>query len=485
MIKLIYTIALISGPYFVHPTRADNWLDWGRSFVNGTNHLLHPTNSTDPGPTLDEDPQTVWQRLVRPWIHTPDEPAANITEPQKTWRQKIVGVWESWTSHTPQTNDTQEIQTAHNPYVNRQSIDDDNDGGGAPIGIGAADIVATDSESERLAKLLPSQDILTNLRCRPAVSFGSCVEHCMKLVPPSDTGYSLSNALMFKKAEGGLVGRRLEEEPGKKNSKERIGAEMSFDVNETPRGFSLWEITQIKGCVTSICAEDYLHKPVPGCLDARGLVVMTRRGRVPSPDGNYTRLPSDFDDLDFYDPGRLNFWHDMGFFKLQKLWFDLTHKGGATSIASHILLPIVLATLLSLPILMLVLIIPGLTSLPEGNENFNDILNHDGSVTARTIGGPQAMCDDVFVKSSTLRRLKAFVDALTFASQKATALLRPAVANEQEILIEMQPSHSNQFSTASGIPEEGVKALGPHLADKPGHGPSHTSSTIPTAAWIG
>eukprot|EP01054_Gregarina_sp_Poly1_P008413 Gregarina_sp_Poly_1__8412@NODE_494_length_7954_cov_165_977304_g228_i1_p2_GENE_NODE_494_length_7954_cov_165_977304_g228_i1NODE_494_length_7954_cov_165_977304_g228_i1_p2_ORF_typecomplete_len286_score27_90_NODE_494_length_7954_cov_165_977304_g228_i119502807 len=191
---------------------------------------------------------------------------------------------------------------------------------------------------------------------------------------------------------------------------------------EDPSGFDLWEVAQLKGCMVSVCANDYIKKTIPGCLDPNGNIVLV------SPEHSKplaVHKPGSFGDFDYYDPGRLEFWHGVGFFTLHRLWYNIRHGEG---LFRMVILPGTVLVLLSLPILLLALIVPGMTaeisdenpppppsprrSRPHMAMTASDYDNYGSIVNPSVIH----LCDSTFTRSKLLSNLKAIVDGLTKVS---------------------------------------------------------------------
>eukprot|EP01056_Protomagalhaensia_sp_Gyna25_P002573 Protomagalhaensia_sp_Gyna_25__2572@NODE_2461_length_1073_cov_125_534816_g400_i2_p1_GENE_NODE_2461_length_1073_cov_125_534816_g400_i2NODE_2461_length_1073_cov_125_534816_g400_i2_p1_ORF_typecomplete_len296_score30_72_NODE_2461_length_1073_cov_125_534816_g400_i21191006 len=207
------------------------WKLWGKSLVNrttaGFDHLLTPPQNTSsvelPGAanaTLDEDPKSVWDNWRHPWNQRPvkeAEPKQDTVEKgeedRSKWysvRQEVVqkagslssSIWdimgkapEMWKSlrrvNGTNYNDSDQVGDADLDQSHKPTSNDDE-----TASIGGPGSVTSGSSSDQLAHLLPASSILKSLRCKPEISFASCVDHCLSLIPKEEGGYSLTNHLM-------------------------------------------------------------------------------------------------------------------------------------------------------------------------------------------------------------------------------------------------------------------------------------------------
>eukprot|EP01057_Protomagalhaensia_wolfi_P001681 Protomagalhaensia_wolfi_Nauph_80__1680@NODE_203_length_3195_cov_39_308935_g152_i0_p1_GENE_NODE_203_length_3195_cov_39_308935_g152_i0NODE_203_length_3195_cov_39_308935_g152_i0_p1_ORF_typecomplete_len510_score101_79_NODE_203_length_3195_cov_39_308935_g152_i016533182 len=473
------------------PADVGGWMLWGKSLVNrttsGFDHLLTPPQNSSTvdlpmtvNATLDEDTKSVWDSWPKPWKQKPvkeAEPKEEVLEEEEDrskWYSSRDGVvqkagslsssiWgilgkapDVWKSlrrvNGTEYNDSDQVGDADVDQPSKPKSNDDE-----TASIGGPGSVPSGSSSDQMARLLPASLLLKSLRCKPEISFASCVEHCLSLIPKDQGGYSLTNHLMRSDA----AARRRLDEKGKTSIVDLSHLEghgrksliTQLDMPDEMTGFNPWEVIQLKGCVTAICAEDYLHTPLPGCLDAKGRVVPPGLRPIRSPNGTNVG-PDDYRDIDFYDPHRLEFWREIGLFKWQRVWYDIVHGQG---ILRYILVPVFLLVLLSLPMLVLVLVVPGLSSgVMESHPSWCSDRRGGGGM------GETRVCDGALIKPLALRRLKQLVDSLTWISQ---AFSPTSTFDRQEVIIELtDPLRSQPPSSNSQIADEQVKVQVPGTA---------------------
>eukprot|EP01055_Gregarina_sp_Pseudo9_P002631 Gregarina_sp_Pseudo_9__2630@NODE_288_length_3281_cov_31_198643_g270_i0_p1_GENE_NODE_288_length_3281_cov_31_198643_g270_i0NODE_288_length_3281_cov_31_198643_g270_i0_p1_ORF_typecomplete_len561_score46_05_NODE_288_length_3281_cov_31_198643_g270_i015233205 len=339
---------------------------------------------------------------------------------------RLKGPWgRDSTNATVGSDYVSDVKTDHHP----SKVVGDKDGDGI--------VDVSPPISDESGGLLPSQDLLDLLKCRPSISFSSCLDHCLRLIPPSkeSAGYSLTQNLMTVSSSRRLAAEAESVVPlfntsHLKGEGDRGSAARYVSGDEFPnQGFDPWEVAQLKNCVVSVCTQDYIKTPVPGCLDANGDVVRSAPERIQPLD----RKPfgaAGYNDLDFYDPGRLEFWHGMGFFTVQRIWFDIVHGRGLFRI---VLLPCIVMLLLSLPMFFLALIVPGMVagipddglpvgagpgdqppppSRPRVSFHAMDIDDYSAAINPSSI----KLCDAQLTHSRLLSRLKQVVDGLTWLS---------------------------------------------------------------------
>lgn len=380
---------------------------------------------------------------------------------------KIKERWEQSPSPPPENTTASKDQLADPSGVRAKAADGDVIGDRDGDGIVDVTVPAVYNSGG----LLPSDDILEALKCRPTISFSSCFHHCLSLVVPSagEHGYSLTQNLMYPQAS---TPKRLliaEVEASSTNdTNTRASKKLApkyMPEESPPRSFDAWEVSQLQNCVVSVCTRDYIKTPLPGCLDSNGDIVRITPDRVkPIETGKDPRTVGDYQKLDFYDPGRLEFWHGMGFFTLQRIWFEIVHGKGLFKL---VFLPSAVMLLLSLPMFLLALIVPGMTTLIPGENPQDPPPPSSRSVMSRPAMSLQAMdiddygevvhpssirlCDATLANSKLLGYLKLMVDGLTLLSSKVSYMVNLAFMRSSSLLSAQSPSY-DALSGAQSAP---------------------------------
>lgn len=185
---------------------------------------------------------------------------------------------------------------------------------------------------------LPSVDILRNLKCRPQASLQACLDHCLEVMRKFDQQTSSNEVLFYPRKLGlNLLGEKRWMNGTSQSRSPRIG-DLPSERNsggmteDYGGGLEVWQSRELKSCIMGVCIKDYITQPTPGCLGADGSVIMTSL-----PD-DHIRGPVEFNDYNFYNPEKLEFWKYIGFYNLKRVQHDLID---GDLISRMILIPVI------------------------------------------------------------------------------------------------------------------------------------------------
>ncbi|EZG82438.1 putative transmembrane protein [Gregarina niphandrodes] len=155
---------------------------------------------------------------------------------------------------------------------------------------------------------LPDYDtVLSKLRCDPVQSFASCAQHCFSLL--SEFGHTRAEDLTLELVPR-VKGRSFAPfwpQAAVSRSAATAGSNEVYGMTQTDQ-------RNFRVCILDVCAHDYVvGTALPGCLGADGRVI-----EVPSKVDGPGKVdgPTSYDDLDFYEPRKMQLYNTFGVFTL-------------------------------------------------------------------------------------------------------------------------------------------------------------------------